>query len=331
MSDPQPDGNLMREPECLVVMYHYVRPAPAPGESALVATSPDAFERQLDRLSAGREVITPDRYLDFLAGRGRLPGRCALLTFDDGVIDHYRHVFPVLQRRGWSGAFFVQTDPVENQRMEAAHMNHLLMGGLELDELIAEFEAALAQRAPGRRLSDFVNHDEAMSLYHYETESRALYKYAIAFGLPFELRDEVLTELFHRRWGDPGLWAQRFYLSWRQLAEMQAAGMHIGGHSHGHDAYSRLPLGRLDEDVRRCWDILTSRLGRRRRAFAYPFGRYDVEVVEAVRAAGFAAAFTTHDALNIGSVPRYEVARTDCVALEAALACTANGRSHAPA
>jgi peptidoglycan/xylan/chitin deacetylase (PgdA/CDA1 family) len=331
MSDPQRDGEPMCEPECLVVMYHYVRPPPGPGESVLVATGLDAFERQLDGLAAGREIISPDRYLDFLAGRGRLPGRCALLTFDDGVIDHYRHVFPILQRRGLSGAFFVQTDPVENQRVEATHMNHLLLGGVPFDELIAEFGAVLAQRAPGRTLADFVCRDEAMSLYHYETESRALYKYAVSFGLPLELRDDILTELFCRRLGEPGDWARRFYLSWGQLAEMQAAGMHIGGHSHGHDVYPRLSRDRLAEDTRLCWNILTARLGRRRRAFAYPFGRYNMEAIEAVREAGFTAAFTTRDRLNIGCVPRFEIARTDCAALDEVLARTTNERSHAHA
>ncbi|UCG32400.1 MAG: polysaccharide deacetylase family protein [Phycisphaerales bacterium] len=331
MPDSQADGHSMCDPECLVVMYHYVRPPAAPGESALVAMDPDAFDRQLERLAASREIISPDRYLDFLAGCGGLPERCALLTFDDGVIDHYRHVFPMLQRRGLSGAFFVQTDPVENQRMEATHMNHMLLGGLEIDELMAEFDAALARRAPGRTLSDFVLRDKAMSLYHYESENRALYKYAVAFGLPFNLRDEILTEMFRRHWGDPGDWVRRFYLSWDQLAEMQAAGMHVGGHSHGHDVYPRLPRDRLAQDTRRCWDILTARLGRRRRAFAYPFGRYNLESIEAVRVAGFAAAFTTHDGLNAGRVPRFEIARTDCVALDAALAGTVNGRSHAHA
>jgi peptidoglycan/xylan/chitin deacetylase (PgdA/CDA1 family) len=43
-------------------------------------------------------------------GSGGIQGKkCAALTFDDGFIDHYTRVFPLLQDYGMTGAFFVPT------------------------------------------------------------------------------------------------------------------------------------------------------------------------------------------------------------------------------
>jgi peptidoglycan/xylan/chitin deacetylase (PgdA/CDA1 family) len=318
-------------PDCLVVMYHYVRPAPATGDPALPAMSIERFEAQLDRLEASRTIINPDIYFDYLQSRANLPDRSALLTFDDGLIDHVSYVFPVLKRRGLSGLFLVQTDAVENRRMAGAHMNHLLLGMLEFDELVAEFESLLAGHAPGRNLADFSDRRRALDLYYYETEPRALYKYAVAFGLPIELRDRVLTELFRRHVGEPADWARRFYPSWEQLARVQDAGMHIGGHSHRHDAYTRLGPAQRAEDAATCWRILTERLGNRRRAFGYPYGRYDSETVHAVRSAGFSASLTTTGRTNAGRVSPFHIARVDCIRLDLYLQDDRTERSNARA
>jgi len=297
-------------------MYHYVRPTPEPGDPVLPAMSLDQFKAQLDRLEASRTIVSPDAYLDFLEGRADLPRRAALLTFDDGLLDHAAHVFPVLQRRGLSGLFLVQTDPLQNRRMEAAHMNHLLLGSLQFKELTAEFESALERHVPGKRLADFVDRDLALELYHYETEPRALYKYAVVFGLPIELRDRLLCELFRWHVGDPADWARHFYPSWEQLARMQDAGMHIGGHSHHHDPYPRLSPARQADDAATCWRILTEHLGNRRRAFSYPYGRHDDATVQAVRSAGFRASMTTTGRTNPGRVSPFQIARVDCIHLD---------------
>ena len=317
--------------DCLVVMYHYVRPPVPEPELALPALDLDRFEQQLDRLAAGREIITVQTYLDYLEGRSDLPSRAALLTFDDGLIDHARHVLPALRRRGMTGAFFVQTEPLERQCMEAAHMNHLLLARLDFDELIGEFESALGAETPHRRLADYCDRDTALRLYHYETEPRALYKYAIAFGLPFELRDRILERLFSRHVGDPREHAGRFYLSWSQLAEMRDAGMHIGGHSHPHDPYTRMTNSRIKADVSTCARILSARLGFDTRTFSYPYGRFDRGTTEAVRDAGFAAAFTTADRSNTGPVDRYRIARVDCIHLDPYLSDPAEEAAHARA
>jgi peptidoglycan/xylan/chitin deacetylase (PgdA/CDA1 family) len=293
-------------------MYHYVRP-PGSGQSALPLRE---FAEQLDCLGASHEIIDIDIYIRYLHGQGDLPPRCAILTFDDGLMDHVEHVYPELRRRGLSAAFFVQTAPTEQRHLAAAHMNHLLLVAVGFDLLREQFASTLAELQPGAELGDFFDEQEALKLYHYETPPRAVYKYAVAFGLPCELRDRVLARLFARHVGDPREWAERCYPTWKQWRELQAGGMHVGGHSHRHDIYTRMTPAQQRQDIRRCAAILSDRLGRGRRAFAYPYGRCDETTCAEVRDAGFTAALTTRAELNAGRVDPYRLGRVDCIHLE---------------
>ena len=89
-------------------MYHYVRD---PGDGAEAASGipglPVAeFEMQVDDLARRYEMVAWPDVRDYVLHGRPLPLDACLLTFDDGVRDHYLNVFPALRARGLSGLFF---------------------------------------------------------------------------------------------------------------------------------------------------------------------------------------------------------------------------------
>ena len=85
--------------ELTVMMYHYVRD---PGDDAeagsgITGMSVKAFETQLDNLSKQHNFVTWSDVRMGLQEDKPLPGSACLLTFDDGVLDHYVNVFRILQ------------------------------------------------------------------------------------------------------------------------------------------------------------------------------------------------------------------------------------------
>ncbi len=113
---PAPSSEPITAPFDLpIVMYHDVAPAP-PDDVYRAASNvlPADFAAQLDYLKcAGYTTITPSQLLYAIAGRGRLPEKPVILTFDDGYSDHYTQVFPALKQRGMTGAFAIITGFVE--------------------------------------------------------------------------------------------------------------------------------------------------------------------------------------------------------------------------
>ncbi len=79
-------------------------------------------------------------------------------------------------------------------------------------------------------------------------------------------------------------------LTWERLAEIQAAGVECGGHTHYHPQLDTIPLTRAREEIVQCKKILEDRLGRQIYSFAYPYGYHTAAVKQAVQEAGYTSA-----------------------------------------
>jgi hypothetical protein len=79
-----------------------------------LGTTRRAFARQLALLKhLGYTAIGTKQWAEFRAGRGTLPAKPILLTFDDGRLDTYRGADRLLERAGMRAAMFVMTKAVE--------------------------------------------------------------------------------------------------------------------------------------------------------------------------------------------------------------------------
>ncbi|MDH3454596.1 MAG: polysaccharide deacetylase family protein, partial [Desulfuromonadales bacterium] len=108
------------------------------------------------------------------------------------------------------------------------------------------------------------------------------------------------------------------YLDWQELRLLQAEGVEIGNHSASH-AYllDRLVseneadwTARISEELVRSQQDFENQLGSSPKLFAYPYGEFSPELVELVKAAGFAAAFGQQSGVvgagqDLFSLPRF--------------------------
>ncbi|MPM32009.1 hypothetical protein SDC9_78567 [bioreactor metagenome] len=78
-----------------IIMYHEVKPAKA-GKDAIL---PSEFEQDLQYLaSQGYTTVTISQVIDYVNGNGSLPQKPIMLTFDDGYLNNYTYVLPLLQK-----------------------------------------------------------------------------------------------------------------------------------------------------------------------------------------------------------------------------------------
>ncbi len=92
-----------------ILSYHQVNDIDKNANTLTV----EQFDAQMKYLvDNGYNVITPDELLDNWNGGGNLPQNPVIITFDDGHIDIYKNVFPILQKYNLRATFFVVTDYV---------------------------------------------------------------------------------------------------------------------------------------------------------------------------------------------------------------------------
>jgi peptidoglycan/xylan/chitin deacetylase (PgdA/CDA1 family) len=93
-----------------ILMYHSVSDKK---DASTPTTDIEIFERQMKFLAENRfNVIGPDKAIDYMTGKERMPAKTVLLTFDDGEYDFYENAYPVLKRYGLHATIFVITDYV---------------------------------------------------------------------------------------------------------------------------------------------------------------------------------------------------------------------------
>lgn len=76
-------------------------------------------------------------------------------------------------------------------------------------------------------------------------------------------------------------------LSWKQVRQLDLAGIEIGAHSHSHAQLDQLSVAALEQELRTSKDLLEDHIGGPVTTLAYPFGYSSKRVREAVAANGY--------------------------------------------
>jgi peptidoglycan/xylan/chitin deacetylase (PgdA/CDA1 family) len=109
-------------------------------------------------------------------------------------------------------------------------------------------------------------------------------------------------------------------LGLREINEMARAGFSFHSHSRTHPDLRALPRHLLTEELAGARHDLEDLLGRAVPCLAYPYGRFDETVLEATRACGYAAAFSTQPGFNRRDVDPYRIRRLDIYGTDTASA-----------
>ena len=296
-----------------VVMYHYVRDLPRTRFPRIKGLLTADFRKQLGVLGDRYEMATLASALDFLAGKYQPRRDLCLLTFDDGLKDHFTDVLPGLAERRIEGMFFLHTSCLEENRVAPVHKNHFLMAALEFAEYRAAFLKCLAKFSPETKTD--VDTAKVADTYRFDSKEVGAFKFLINFCISEALRDQILDALFAEYLGSEQKFARELYLSWDEARQMQDAGMLMGGHSHSHTALANLCDAGQRADLDTCARLLHGRLKPQALwPFSYPYGKkhtFNALTIETVRKLGFACAFVTDVGSNAAGHDLFRLLRID--------------------
>ena len=95
-----------------VIMYHYIRELPNTKYPEIKALLISEFKEQLTYLRKHYTFVTVADCINVLQNESDLPLNACLLTFDDGYIDHFTTVFPILEKKKIQGCFFPPAEAI---------------------------------------------------------------------------------------------------------------------------------------------------------------------------------------------------------------------------
>lgn len=252
-------------------MYHYVRPND-PGLPYFRHLRLDRFCKQLDHFAATDRFVTEEEFRVYLA-TGEVPSDGVILTFDDGVSDHYDHVYPELARRGIWGIFYVSTGVHHSGKMLDVHRVHVLLGRHGGSRVLAELnEIVTDQMLASERIEEF--HARTYRLQDNDAATMQV-KRMLNYFVSYDHREQVLDTLCGRLLPEEAELKQSYYATPAQLREMQAGGMTIGSHTVSHPVMSRLSDEEQAREIQDSFSFLEEACGGLPlKTFCYPYGGF---------------------------------------------------------
>lgn len=149
-----------------IVMYHYVRELQVSRYPEIKGLEYSLFEQQLKFFKKNFHVVTMEQVIAYMEKKESLPERAVLLTFDDGYIDHFTYVFPMLMEFGMQGSFFVPGKVFTEHCLLDVNKIHFLLASAPIEVLYEELLRQL----------NFYRGQE----WQYEENQELIQKYAIA-------------------------------------------------------------------------------------------------------------------------------------------------------
>lgn len=252
------------------VMYHYVRPdaSDAPWYYHLDI---EDFRAQLDYFEDKYGFVDRDAFLAAARGEADIPDG-VVLTFDDGLRDHYKWVYPELQRRGLWGIFYIPTSPYTQGTALNVHRVHALVGKYGGDVVLEPLLNVLSEEmVPDARREEF--HTETYQNQD-NTESVTTVKRILNYFIAYEHRENVLDTLCEK-FSAADIDPETFYLRPAELREIQDDGMILGSHSISHRVFSKLSQPVQRDEIVSSFGYLSTVLDELDvRTFCYPYGGF---------------------------------------------------------
>jgi peptidoglycan/xylan/chitin deacetylase (PgdA/CDA1 family) len=93
-----------------IFLYHYVENVKNTNDKGRISLNipPNILIAQIETLkSAGYSFITPNDLTDALTGKKKLSQKSVMITFDDGYMDFYTDVFPILKKEQVKGVAYI--------------------------------------------------------------------------------------------------------------------------------------------------------------------------------------------------------------------------------
>lgn len=301
-----------------IVVYHYVRDLRNSRYPDIKGIDAALFNEQIEYIKKYYSIVKMEDVLAAFYSDYELPQNSLLLTFDDGYIDHYNYVFPILDKHRIQGSFFPSAKAVmESHVLSANKIHYVLAATPDKSVIICEIHRLMNEhRTEYKLMDDDWYYNKYAMPNRYDNKEIVFIKRMLQVGLPEGLRDIIVNMLFARYvTSDESCFARELYMDIDQISCMKRNGMYFGGHSYEHNWLNQLNKEKQVEQVDLTVEFLNL-IGCdiNNWVMCYPYGRFDNSLIEVLQSKGCKLGVTTEcDIAKVDFEKRFTLPRIDAV------------------
>jgi peptidoglycan/xylan/chitin deacetylase (PgdA/CDA1 family) len=277
---------LLRRASAVILRYHSVCEHDSSPLSYIdpgLSVPLEGFDRQMRFLRERYTPVSFEDVVDAVVGRRPLPPLAVAVTFDDGYLDNYQYAFPVLEKYGIAGAFYITAGCVNmGEPLWTSRLRYYFM---------ATARASLSLTAPQPKQFDLTS----------PAARHASFAYTIAtIKSAGKVRGgEIFRDVEAKLAVTDLAPLMDTMMSWEQIEEMGKAGQAIGAHTLTHPNLPGLPPEEALTEIAGSKSLIEEKVKMPVLHFAYPNGRgvshFNQPVRDMVKKAGFLSSVTSID------------------------------------
>lgn len=295
-----------------IVMYHFIRDMARSRYPEIKGLTIEEFKNQIRYMQNFYNIITMEELIDAIDANEKNPQNSLLLTFDDGYIDHYVNVFPILDELKIQGSFFPPAKAITERKVLDVNKIHFILAAVadknvlvdRIIKKIVEYQSMFSLEKP-----DFYYKKYAVA-NRYDTAEVIFIKRVLQTGLPLELRALITDDLFREMVSsDEAAFASELYMNIDQIRCMLRNGMFIGSHGYDHFWLDTLPPDEQRVEVEKSLEFLQNvGCSTQNWVMCYPYGGHNESLRKIAKNHGCVIGLSTRVAIA-------DLTKDDCLAL----------------
>lgn len=297
-----------------IAMYHYVRPIAKSRYPGIKGLEYDYFVQQIDFMRRNYNFVSCDDVRAALAGKAELPGNAMLLTFDDGYLDHYTYVFPLLARYDIPGFFSMPGKILAERKLLDVNKVHFVLASADAKDLVAYIRERIDAFRSDFEIPAF---DELYAKYavanRFDPAEVIFVKRILQTVLPEPVRNTLTEELFQKYIPvSEDSFVNELYMTLDQVRVMAKYGMEFGLHGYDHCWLGNLTQEAMRKDIDMALAFFEGILPERGWVMCFPYGSSNPDTVEYVKSRGAGFGFSTEVRVaKLGTDDPYTLPRLD--------------------
>jgi peptidoglycan/xylan/chitin deacetylase (PgdA/CDA1 family) len=253
--------------------YHYIRPLnDLDPFKKLLGASEEEFYNHLEILSKNYEFITLNDAYDFLyhnkSKQTDKPG--LLLTFDDGLSDHYLAA-KILSEFNASGVFFIPTCILQNHEPANPTIIHYGIAKYGITNFLEEYHNILDEKNLNNKIYN-ISYEKGMdSGIDIIKKIKLNFKYLLNYLDGRSILLLIYQRLILKEYSNA---LEIMHLTEQQICKMKSMGHSFGTHTHTHISVSPTQLTNKQQELELVMpkQILENILDQSVISFSYPYG-----------------------------------------------------------
>lgn len=280
----------------IVVMYHYVRDLKYSRYPKIKGLDASLFKKQIEFFKNNFNFIKIEELIASYETNYELPENAMLLTFDDGYIDHYNVVFPILAENNVQGSFYIPGKTFVEHKLLDVSKIHFILASAQIERLVYKIFEQLDYYRGNEY--DIESNDVLFEKYainnRFDSKEVIFVKRILQTGLPEKLRNMIASNLFTEFIGiDEKIFAKELYMSYEQIKCMKNNGMHIGLHGYDHYWLGDLDCVQMENDIKKALACMDGLINSASWVMNYPYGSWNKSVIEVIKQNGCKIGLTT--------------------------------------